>query len=104
MRMACGVDADGRRDGLGGSVLLSEAEGHGWTFLSELKDRGLYGMKRIVSDAHEGLQAARRAMFPSVSWPRLPVSFAAQCRAVGTNGDAASCRGAAGDCRREIGG
>ena len=72
MRMACGVDADGRRDGLGGSVLLSEAEGHGRAFLSELKDRGLYGMELIVSDAHEGLQAARRAVFPSVSWPRCP--------------------------------
>ena len=29
MRMACGVDADGRRDGLGGATLLSEAEGTG---------------------------------------------------------------------------
>ena len=102
MRMACGVDVDGRRDGLGGSVLLSEAEGHGRIFLSELKDRGLYAMERIVSDAHEGLQAARRV--PERVLAVLPVSFAAQCRAVGTNGDAASCRGAAGDRRREIGG
>ena len=53
-------------------VLLSKAKGHGRAFLSELKDRGLYGMERIVSDAHEGLQAARRAVFPSVSWPRCP--------------------------------
>ena len=27
-------------------------------------------MELIVSDVHEGLQAARRAVFPSVSWPR----------------------------------
>ena len=40
--------------------------------LSELKDRGLYGMELIVSDAHEGLQAAHRTVFPSVSWPRCP--------------------------------
>jgi transposase-like protein len=43
---------------------------HWRAFLSELKDRGLYGMELIVSDAHEGLQAARRAVFPSVPWQR----------------------------------
>ena len=48
--LACGVDADDRRDGLGGSVLLSEAEGHRRTSLIELKDRGLYGMELIVRD------------------------------------------------------
>lgn len=68
--IACGVDADGRRDVLGCSVSLSEAEVHWRTFLSQLKDRGLYGMELIVSDAHEGLQAARRAVFPSVPWQR----------------------------------
>lgn len=68
--IACGVDADGRRDILGCSVSLSEAEVHWRAFLSSLKDRGLYGIEFIVSDAHEGLQAARRAVFPSVPWQR----------------------------------
>jgi transposase-like protein len=68
--IACGVDSDGRRDVLGCSVSLSEAEVHWRTFLSALKDRGLYGMELIVSDAHEGLQAARRAVFPGVPWQR----------------------------------
>jgi putative transposase len=68
--IACGVDAEGRRDVLGCSVSLSEAEVHWRTFLSSLKDRGLYGIEFIVSDAHEGLQAARRAVFPSVPWQR----------------------------------
>jgi transposase-like protein len=68
--IACGVDADGRRDVLGCSVSLSEAEVHWRTFLTSLKDRGLYGVEFIVSDAHEGLQAARRAVFPSVPWQR----------------------------------
>lgn len=68
--IACGVDADGRRDVLGCSVSLSEAEVHWRHFLSTLKDRGLYGLELIVSDAHEGLQAARRAVFPSVPWQR----------------------------------
>lgn len=68
--IACGVDAEGRRDVLGCSVSLSEAEVHWREFLSSLKDRGLYGIEFIVSDAHEGLQAARRAVFPSVPWQR----------------------------------
>jgi transposase-like protein len=68
--IACGVDADGRRDVLGCSVSLSEAEVHWREFLTSLKDRGLYGVEFIVSDAHEGLQAARRAVFPSVPWQR----------------------------------
>jgi transposase-like protein len=68
--IACGVDADGRRDILGCSVSLSEAEVHWRAFLASLKDRGLYGVELIASDAHEGLQAARRAVFPSVPWQR----------------------------------
>ena len=68
--IACGVDSDGRRDILGCSVSLSEAEVHWRAFLTSLKDRGLYGVELIASDAHEGLQAARRAVFPSVPWQR----------------------------------
>ena len=68
--IACGIDANGRRDVLGCSVSLSEAEVHWRTFLTSLKDRGLYGFEFIVSDAHEGLQAARRAVFPCVPWQR----------------------------------
>jgi len=68
--IACGVGADGKRDVLGCSVSLSEAEVHWRTFLSELKDRGLHGIELVVSDAHEGLQAARKAVFGSVPWQR----------------------------------
>jgi transposase-like protein len=68
--IACGVGADGRRDVLGCSVSLSEAEVHWRAFLVNLKDRGLHGIELIVSDAHEGLQAARKAVFPSVPWQR----------------------------------
>lgn len=68
--IACGVDADGRRDVLGCSVSLSEAEVHWRTFLTSLKDRGLYGLELITSDAHEGMAAARKAVFPSVPWQR----------------------------------
>lgn len=68
--IACGVGSDGHRDVLGCSVSLSEAEVHWRAFLSDLKDRGLHGVQLIVSDAHEGLQAARKAVFPSVPWQR----------------------------------
>ena len=68
--IACGVGADGKRDVLGCSVSLSEAEVHWRTFLSSLKDRGLHGIELVVSDAHEGLQAARKAVFGSVPWQR----------------------------------
>jgi len=68
--IAGGVADDGNRDILGCSVSLSEAEVHWRLFLSELKDRGLHGLELIVSDAHEGLKAARKAVFPSVPWQR----------------------------------
>jgi transposase-like protein len=68
--IACGVDESGHRDILGCSVSLSEAEVHWRSFLAELKDRGLHGLELIVSDGHEGLKAARKAVFPSVPWQR----------------------------------
>jgi len=68
--IACGVGADGHRDILGCSISLSEAEVHWRTFLSALKERGLHGVQLITSDAHEGLAAARKAVFPAVAWQR----------------------------------
>ncbi len=68
--IACGIDQQGLRDVLGCSVRLSEAEPHWRAFLADLKQRGLNGTTLIVSDAHEGLKAARKAVFPSVAWQR----------------------------------
>jgi transposase-like protein len=68
--IACGIDSEGRRDVLGCSVKLLEAESHWRAFLSDLKQRGLNGTTLIVSDSHEGLKAARKAVFPSVAWQR----------------------------------
>ena len=51
-------------------MALSEAEVHWRNFLSELKDRGLHGIRLLVSDDHAGLKAARMAIFPSVPWQR----------------------------------
>jgi len=68
--LAIGVDQDGKRAILGVSVALSEQEVHWRAFLSSLKDRGLHGIELFISDAHEGLKAARKAVFPSVPWQR----------------------------------
>ena len=68
--IAIGVQADGRRSVLGVSVALSEAEVHWRGFLSSLMERGLHGVQLVVSDSHEGLKNARKAVLPSVPWQR----------------------------------
>ncbi|HIP82995.1 MAG TPA: IS256 family transposase [Desulfocapsa sulfexigens] len=68
--IAIGVSATGHRQVIGVSVELSEAEVHWRHFISSLKDRGLHGVKLFISDAHEGLKAARAAVFPTVPWQR----------------------------------
>jgi transposase-like protein len=68
--IAVGVTPDGRRALLGVSVSLSEAEVHWREFLSGLQDRGLHGVKLVVSDDHAGLKAAREARFAGVPWQR----------------------------------
>ena len=68
--LATGITPEGERQVLGISVSLSEHETHWKAFLRGLKDRGLQGVKLITSDAHEGLGAARRAIFGSTPWQR----------------------------------
>lgn len=68
--VASGITPEGERQILGVSVSLSEHETHWKAFLKSLKDRGLNGMKLVISDDHEGLGAARRAVFGSVPWQR----------------------------------
>lgn len=67
---AVGIDTDGRRQVLGVSVARSEAEVHWRTFLSGMVSRGLRGVRLITCDDHAGLEAARKAVFPSVPWQR----------------------------------
>jgi len=71
--IATGVLANGKRSVLGVSVSLSEAEVHWRQFLLSLKDRGIYGLKLIISDDHPGLKSARKTVFPSVPWQRCQV-------------------------------
>ena len=68
--IAVGIDLDGRRQILGVSVSLSEQEVHWRAFLKSLVERGLSGVRLIVSDDHCGLKAARQAVFGSIAWQR----------------------------------
>ena len=67
---AIGIQESGKREVLGVSVKLSEAEIHWRGFLEDLQKRGLHGVKLIISDDHSGLKAARKAVFPSIPWQR----------------------------------
>lgn len=67
---AIGIDREGRRHALGLSVSRSEAEVHWREFLQSLVGRGLCGVQLITSDAHAGLEAARKAIFPGVAYQR----------------------------------
>jgi putative transposase len=67
---AIGIDTEGRRSILGVSVSLSEAETHWREFLKSLRQRGLNGVKYVVSDDHDGLKAALNATMPGILWQR----------------------------------
>jgi len=68
--IAYGVNLFGRREILGASISLSEAEVHWRTFLESLVKRGLSGVRLVTSDDHCGLKAALRSVLPSVPWQR----------------------------------
>ena len=73
---AIGVGADGRRRVLGVSCDPSEADIHWRAFLDNLIDRGMRGVRFVVSDDHAGLKAARRAVLPGAVWQRCQFHLA----------------------------
>ena len=74
--VAMGVNADGRRELLGLKVGDSESEGFWSQFIGSLKERGLTGVKLVISDAHSGLINAVRRMLQGSCWQRCRVHFA----------------------------
>jgi transposase-like protein len=68
--IASGVSSEGKRQILGLSVSLSEAEEHWRGFLEDLVQRGLQGVELVVSDDHAGLRKARQAVFTGIPWQR----------------------------------
>jgi putative transposase len=72
--IAVAVNAQGRREVLGITVMPSEAEAFWTQFLRALTRRGLRGVKLVISDAHEGLKAAAAKVL-GASWQRCRVHF-----------------------------
>jgi len=82
---AVGVNEQGYREVLGISCSLSEAEVHWRGFLEELMQRGLKGVKLLISDDHCGLKAALRAVMPTVPWQRCLFHLAQNAQAYAPN-------------------
>jgi len=74
--IAIGVNEEGKREILGVSSALSEAEVHWRAFFEELQRRGLSGIQLLISDDHAGMRAARKAVFPSIKWQRCQFHMA----------------------------
>ena len=73
--MATGITADGNREILGCDVGDSETEAFWQQFLSSLRDRGLTGVRLVISDAHRGLAAAADRWFQGAARQRCRVHF-----------------------------
>lgn len=74
--IATGVREDGHREVLGVDVGDSEDELFWRKFLTALKDRGLSGVKLVISDQHAGLVAAITRCFQGAAHQRCRVHFA----------------------------
>lgn len=73
--VAIAVNAEGYRDILG--ILEGAKEDKaGWSgFLKHLKERGLKGLRLIISDACIGLAESAAEFFPDAAWQRCVVHF-----------------------------
>ena len=73
--IATGITAGGDREVLGVDIGDSEDETFWTRFLRSLKDRGLGGVRLVISDAHAGLKASIRKCFTGSSWQRCRVHY-----------------------------
>src|SRR6476620_1310154 len=74
--IVAGVCADGQREILAVAVADTESEATYHQLFSDLKARGLSGVRLVTSDAHAGLKAAIARHFQGASWQRCQVHFA----------------------------
>lgn len=70
-----GVDEEGFREVLAVEVAATEKGVAYASLLRGLIDRGLSGVRLVVSDDHEGIKAAVAAEMPGVEWQRCAVHF-----------------------------
>ncbi len=74
--LACvGVDEEGFREVLAVEVAGSEKGAAYASLVRGLIDRGLKGVRLVVSDDHEGIKAAVAGELPGVKWQRCVVHF-----------------------------
>lgn len=70
-----GYTEQGKREILDWRVGDSESEACWGKLFGDLKDRGLRGVKLLVSDAHRGIVSAMQRHFAGVQWQRCQVHF-----------------------------
>ncbi len=74
--LACvGVDEEGFREVLAVEVAGTEKGAAYASLLRGLLDRGLKGVKLVISDDHEGIKAAVAGELPGAEWQRCAVHF-----------------------------
>ena len=70
-----GIRADGKREVLAVTVADTESEASYQELFRSLKDRGLKGVRLVISDDHKGLRAAIQRHFQGACWQRCQVHF-----------------------------
>jgi transposase-like protein len=73
--VAISVDSEGKRHILGFDVGNSETYEFWSEFISSLTERGLKGVKLVITDAHQGLQNAIKEKLQGCAWQRCKVHF-----------------------------
>jgi transposase-like protein len=97
--VAIGINPEGRRELIGVSVSLSEAEVYWRDFFQALVKRGLLGVELFVSDDHAGMRAAREAIFPTVPWQRCQFHLSQNAQGYAPN---LGMRGEIGQAMRDV--
>jgi putative transposase len=77
--VATGITADGNPEVLGLEVGDSEVEEFWRAFLTDLKKRGLGGVRLVISDQFAGLVANLKGSFQGAAHQRCWVHFARIC-------------------------
>lgn len=73
--VAYGLDSDGKREILDFNLYDGESV-QTWTdFVKRLTDRGLKGVRMVISDAHSGIIAAVCSQLPDAAWQRCQFHF-----------------------------
>ena len=71
--VAYGVGLDGKRQLLAVTIGVAESEDSWTDLLNQLLERGLHGVKLVITDGHAGLKVALRRLLPEVMHQRCTV-------------------------------